>query len=288
MTLGNLSLWSIPPPALECYPCIERSKKSIRAIYHGDQDDPFWKPISEAATQAGNSFGVDFEATLFDKYQPSEMVAAIRAAVTEGVDALIVTLPTDEVENAVAEAVLAGIPVFGANSGYRAAQALGVLAMVAQDESMAGVLAADRFIAEFQDGNGTVEEAIFVNHEAGNVGLQERFEGFQKRILEDYPNAIVREVFIDMSNSEESIEHQLKVELGSCTADLVLNGGHLASTFTLQAIEGLEKACSGTGASKRALIGTSFPPSHQMIFCSESRSNPICKLSSQSFWRVST
>lgn len=252
------------PPVLDCFPCIERSRVSIRAIYHGDKDDPFWKPIAEAATQAGKSFGVHFEAILFDTYHPSDMAAAIRTATEEGIDALIVTIPTDEVESAVAETVLAGIPVFGANSGYKAAGVLGVLAMVAQDESIAGKLAADRFISEFHTGNGTVENAIFVNHEVGNVALQERFEGFQKRILEEYPSADIREILIDLNNSDESIKTQLLVELGSCTADVVLNGGHIASTLMLQAMEGLENKCSGTGTSKRALIGT-FDTSEEIV-----------------------
>jgi ABC-type sugar transport system substrate-binding protein len=133
---------------LDCEPCIERSKYRIQAIYHGDKQDPFWKPVEAAAIQAGKVLGVDLEVTLYDDFSPSRMADDIRIAAQSKnpPDALIVTLPSPLVEKAVSEAVKAGIPVFGLNSGYQQAANLGLKAFVAQDEYLAGVAAAKEFL----------------------------------------------------------------------------------------------------------------------------------------------
>ncbi|KAL3933297.1 MAG: hypothetical protein SGARI_003737 [Bacillariaceae sp.] len=253
---------------LNCEPCVERSNKVVRAIYHGDVDDPFWDPIEKAAAQAGRDFNIDFESTLYENYNPTQMAADIRAATSQNVDALIVTLPSAEVEEAVKEAVEKGIAVFGLNSGYKSAAEIGIHVMVAQDEYLAGELAAQRFLTEMGN-QPVISKAVFVNHEKGNVGLQDRFDGFKDGILSFNPNAIVKEVFIDVTTSEEEAAKELEAEIGSCTADVVLNGGNLASVYTLEAIEDLENKCTGDNGTKKALVGT-FDTSEEIYMAIDS------------------
>ncbi|KAL3924129.1 MAG: hypothetical protein SGILL_001238 [Bacillariaceae sp.] len=149
---------------------------------------------------------------------------------------------------------LEGIAVFGLNSGYKSAEELGVSLMVAQDEYLAGELAATRFLTEM--GTQPVTKAVFVNHEQGDVGLQDRFDGFKDGITRENPNAIVKEVFIDVAATEEEAAKELEAEIGSCTSDVVMNGGNMASIYTLEAIEDLETKCTGVNGTKTALIGT--------------------------------
>jgi len=137
--------------ALDCDPCIERSNYKISAIYHGAKSDPFWQEIESAAIQSGKDFGVELETTLFDEYDPEEMAAQIRSAIQQWPDALIVTIPTDGVADAVAEAITAGIPVFGCNAGYDRFKALGGKGWVAQDETMAGETAGELITEIFLD-----------------------------------------------------------------------------------------------------------------------------------------
>ena len=133
-------------PALRCDPCIDRPAYALRAIVHGTASDPFWRGLRAAAVQSARDLRIGLDFPLSDAFDPDRMARDIRAsaagrssgsgaAAASGADrpdALLVTIPSPAVEAAVAEAVAAGVPVFGMNSGYRVAEAAGVLGFVAR------------------------------------------------------------------------------------------------------------------------------------------------------------
>ena len=75
-----------------------------------------------------------------------QMVSDIRAAVgaSDGPEALIVTIPSEDVK--VAEAVAAGLLVFGLYSGYEHYDELWMPSFVAADQREAGATAANKFL----------------------------------------------------------------------------------------------------------------------------------------------
>jgi simple sugar transport system substrate-binding protein len=167
---------------LNCDPCIERSSYKLAAFYHGPSSDPFWQEVAAAATQSALDFGVALTITMYDTYDPTTMAADITAeAAKRGEDrpnALIVTMPDEAVEVAVAGVIAAGIPVFGLNAGYTRAQELGAVAWVAQDEYQAGWDAAAQFVLAAQEeaqnpggsGNSTDSSTGDGNSTSGGLG----------------------------------------------------------------------------------------------------------------------
>lgn len=147
--------------------------QNIIVVAHGQANDPFWSVVKNGAAKAGEDAGVtvDFRAPeTFDMVQMSQL---IDAAVNQQPDGLVVSIPdADALGPSIQRAVDAGIPVISMNSGGDVAHDLGVLLHVGQSEYDAGKAAGER-LAEL---GGT--KGICVNHEVGNVSLDQRCEGF--------------------------------------------------------------------------------------------------------------
>ena len=75
------------------------------------------------------------------------MAEDIRRTVREAnrPEALIVTIPSESVKDAVAEAVESGLPVFGLYSGYEHFEELGMQGFVAVDQKKAEMEAGNMF-----------------------------------------------------------------------------------------------------------------------------------------------
>ena len=112
------------------------------------------------------------------------MSQLIDAAVNQEPDGLVVSIPdADALGPSIEKAVAAGIPVISMNSRLGRAKELGALLHVGQSEYDAGKAAGEK-LAEM---GGT--KAICVNHEVGNVSLDQRCAGLHRRLrrLRDGP-----------------------------------------------------------------------------------------------------
>jgi hypothetical protein len=71
----------------------------------------------------------------------------------------------------------------GLNSGYQKAENLGILVafVIAQDEYRAGVAATNEFLRVT---NYTISNSVFINHQKGNLGLEDHRKGFHDTICE--------------------------------------------------------------------------------------------------------
>ena len=173
--LRRRSLFAPSNEDIHCTSCLNRRSKTIKAFYHGHQNDPFWQPIVAAANRAGEEQGVSLETKLYDSVDNSaQMAADIRSVVQrrheEPVDALILSVPSEMVRDAAWEATRVGIPVFGMNCGWENEYdtTLEMSAWVGQDDYQAGRMAAERFLQT----QPTINKAIFINHEPGTRGMQ--------------------------------------------------------------------------------------------------------------------
>ena len=249
--------------SLDCDPCIQRDKYKLRGIFHGEILDPFWQQVEAAAVQSAKDMGVDLEITLYDEFDPLEMANDIRALISDDgrPDALIVTIPAEVVESAVIEVIQAGMPVFGFNSGYQAGSEAGVLAWVAQDEYIAGRFAAEKFLEEFaaQQGTGAgsvsgnvtspvntvgLTNALFINHEKGNSGLEDRLKGYSDVILEK-TGVVVEELVVDGALDDEALTQNIRPAFTGCPYDMVLLASSRTMELTLTAFDGLFADCTG-------------------------------------------
>ena len=203
--------------------------QNIIVVAHGQANDPFWSVVKNGAALAGEHTGasVDFRAPeVFDMVAMSQL---IDAAVNQSPDGLVVSIPdADALGPSIRRAVEAGIPVISMNSGADVAAEMGVLLHVGQSEYDAGVAAGQR-LAEI---GGT--KAICVNHEVGNVSLDQRCAGF----AEGFGQPVQ---VIPTQNDPTEVQSRVRAALESDPeVDTILAlGASLAGEPTVAAVEAL-------------------------------------------------
>jgi simple sugar transport system substrate-binding protein len=151
----------------------DRAGIDIEVVTHGQASDPFWSIFKNGVTQAAQDMGVTANYSAPDTFDMVKMAQLIDAACAKNPQGLVISLPdATALGPSVTKCVDAGIPVISANSGSDAYKALGILTHVGQDESVAGKAAGERMKAA----GGT--NAMCVNQEVGNAGLDARCAGF--------------------------------------------------------------------------------------------------------------
>lgn len=152
---------------------VNRGDIRIIVVTHGTAADPFWSVVARGVDEAARDMGVRVEyraPETFDMIQMSQLIDAAVAARPHG---LVVSIPDpDALEASIRGAVAAGIPVISINSGSDVSQEFGALLHVGQEEYLAGYGAGHRM-----RGAG-VRTAVCINHEVGNLALDQRCEGF--------------------------------------------------------------------------------------------------------------
>jgi simple sugar transport system substrate-binding protein len=144
----------------------------IAVVSHGQASDSFWAIVKKGVDDAARETGVAVSYRAPDTYDTARMSRMIDEAASAHLDGLVVSLPDVEaLAPAIKRAERSGIPVVTINSGSDQFRRLGVLAHVGQPEFKAGVEAGKRLAA------AGVRDALCVNQEVGNAGLDERCRG---------------------------------------------------------------------------------------------------------------
>jgi len=134
----------------------------------------------------------------------------IDAAVGKKPAGLVVSIPDANAEGPhIKAAVAAGIPVISANSGSDVYQSLGILTHVGQNEEIAGEKAGALMKA------AGVTNAICINQEVGNAGLDARCKGFATGL--GGKSTVLAVTLSDQSGSQQKIAAAL-------AADSTING----------------------------------------------------------------
>jgi len=144
----------------------------IAVVSHGQASDSFWAIVKKGVDDAARETGVAVSYRAPDTYDTARMSRMIDEAASAHLDGLVVSLPDVEaLKPAIKRAERSGIPVVSINSGSDQFRKLGVLAHVGQPEYKAGIEAGKRLAA------AGVRDALCVNQEVGNAGLDERCRG---------------------------------------------------------------------------------------------------------------
>ncbi len=210
----------------------ERGGVRIVVVTHGEASSNFWK-IVRNGVEAG-SRQVDALVTYRspDVYSFRRMRELVDQAVRSRPDGLVVSIPDLRLAPSVRRAVRAGIPVVSINSGSDVYRSLGVLAHVGQPEDRAGAGAGRRMAA------AGVRNALCVNHEVGNAGLDVRcraFGGALRRV-----GGRSRVVAID-PNDRVRTARTLRQQLAGGAVDGVLTLGSDAAQAAATAISRLPR-----------------------------------------------
>jgi simple sugar transport system substrate-binding protein len=146
----------------------------IAIVTHGQASSAFWATVRNGIDAAARQMDVGVTYASPDTYSVPRMRSLIDAAVATRPDGLVVSIPSPGVADSIRRAVKAGIPVVSINSGSDLYRRLGVLAHVGQPEAEAGFQAGRRLAA------AGARNALCVNQEVGNAGLDRRCRGFAR------------------------------------------------------------------------------------------------------------
>jgi len=175
----------------------------IIVVSHGQASDPFWSVVKNGVEKAAADTGANVEYRAPETFDMVAMSQLIDAAVNQEPDGIVVTIPDgDALGPSIEKAVAAGIPVISMNSGSNVSKGLGVLLHVGQEEFDAGVAAGEMMKSM---GNS---KAICVNHEVGNVSLDDRCAGFAEGFGGDV-------TVLPTTNDPAEIEAKVKAALDS-------------------------------------------------------------------------
>lgn len=159
--------------AVTASPAFAQGDISIIVVSHGQASDPFWSVVKNGVEKAAADTGVQVDYRAPETFDMVAMSQLIEAAVNQEPDGLVVSIPdADALGPAIRKAVDAGIPVISMNSGSDVSAELGALLHVGQEEYDAGFTAGQALA----DMGGT--KGLCINHEVGNVALDQRCEGF--------------------------------------------------------------------------------------------------------------
>ncbi|MEM7711146.1 MAG: sugar ABC transporter substrate-binding protein [Pseudomonadota bacterium] len=175
----------------------------IIVVSHGQASDPFWSVVKNGVEKAAQDTGANVEYRAPETFDMVAMSQLIDAAVNQEPDGIVVSIPdADALGPSIENAVAAGIPVISMNSGSDVSKGLGALLHVGQEEFDAG-LAAGEQMAEM---GGT--KALCINHEVGNVSLDDRCAGFAEGFGGDVE-------VLPTTNDPAEIEAKVKASLES-------------------------------------------------------------------------
>jgi len=237
LALGSASVSASSPS-----PETAEEGATIAVVTHGQASDPFWsvfkRGVDDAAAQMGATANYSAPAT-FDMV---EMASLIDAAVATQPDGLVVSVPDyPALQDSLAAANEAGIPIITVNSGSDNYQDIGAITHVGQDETIAGRAAGAR-LAEAGATN-----VMCINQEVGNAGLDARCAGAAESIEEAGGTLEVVQVDLnDQAGAQSTISSTLQAD---DTIDAILALGPTGAAPALAALDEL-------GQTGEVLIGT--------------------------------
>ena len=190
-----------------------RAALRIVVVSHGQASDPFWSIVANGVDAAAADLGVRVEYQAPVSFDMVRMSQLIDAAVVSRPAGLIVSVPDPAaLGGSIRAAVAAGIPVIGINSGADAWTPLGLLGYIGQTEYEAGQGAGERFAS------AGARRVLCVNHEVGNVSLDERCRGLAGGLRTAGANSTV--LAVDLGDPDDA---QQRVA-GALAADASIDG----------------------------------------------------------------
>ena len=145
----------------------------ISVVVHGAASDAYWSVVKRGVDDAAALTGATVQYITPQVFDSVEQARLIEAAVATKPDGIVVSIPDiDALKGAIKSALDAGIPVINVDSGEKQGESIGVpLYVGTTSEYQAGIRAGERLA---KDG---VLKVVCVNHEVGNISLDERCQG---------------------------------------------------------------------------------------------------------------
>ncbi len=202
----------------------------IVVVTHGQAADPFWSVVKRGVDQAAVDMRVSVEYQAPATFDMVAMSQLIEAAIATEPDGLVVSVPDpDALGPAIRTAVQAGIPVISINSGSDVAGELGVLAHIGQTEYEAGFGGGQRMAA------AGATNALCVNQEVGNIGLDLRCQGFTDAM--EAAGGKVSVLAVELADPTGTVNRISAALAADPTIDAIFTLGPTGAAPALEALE---------------------------------------------------
>jgi len=145
----------------------------IAVVVHGNSSDAYWSVVKRGVDDAARDTGAQVQYIAPQVFDSVEQARLIMAAVATAPDGIVISIPDkDALSTAVKAAVDAGITVINIDSGEPQGAELGVpLYVGTTSEYEAGIKAGERL------GAAGILLVACINHEVGNISLDQRCQG---------------------------------------------------------------------------------------------------------------
>ena len=215
--------WLVPVSGLA------QEKPRILFVTHGQTGDSFWAVVRKGAETAARETDCELQYQAPEHFDLVAMSRMIDAAVAAKPDGLIVSIPDAKIlGKSIQAALTAKIPVISVNSGLEVSPQLGCMMHIGQEEEMAGRMAGEKMKAI------GVKEAVVLNQEAGNTGLDQRIKGFKDGFEGPFHHVHVVSVTIKFDECRDTVIAYL---IQHPDIDGILALGPVAAEPTLQALK---------------------------------------------------
>ena len=177
----------------------------IAFVVHGSPADAYWSVVKRGVEDAAALTGAQVQYLSPQTFDEVEHARLIEAAIATDPDGLVVSIPdASALRAAVEKAIAAGIPVVNVDSGEKEGEEMGVTYYVGTtSEYAAGRKAGERLA------KAGVLKVACINHEVGNVSLDQRCQGIHDSLAEAGGAAEVVAVAPDPADITRRVEAHL-------------------------------------------------------------------------------
>jgi simple sugar transport system substrate-binding protein len=212
---------------------VAQTRPKLAMVTHGQVGDPFWLVVRNGAEAGAKETNCDLEYRSPEHFDLAEMSRFIDEAVASKPDGLIVSIPDVAIVGpSIRRAVAAGIPVISINTGLNVSKGLGCLMHIGQEDELAGRKAGEQMKAT------GVKNALILNQEVGNSGLDQRIKGFKAGFEGPFHHVQVLPVEIDFKKCQQAVTDYLS---NNSETDGIVALGPVAAEPSLEAISQLHK-----------------------------------------------
>ena len=188
----------------------EAKDVKISVVVHGAASDAYWSVVKRGVDDAAALTGASVQYIAPQVFDSIEQSRLIEAAVATKPDGIVVSIPDiDALKDAIKSALDSGIPVVNIDSGEKQGESIGVALYVGTtSEYQAGIRAGERLA---KDG---ILKVACINHEVGNVSLDERCQGINDGLAKSGGASEVVAVAQDPADVTRRVQAYLSAHTG--------------------------------------------------------------------------
>ena len=209
-------------------------KITIKMITHGQATDPFWNVVRNGAKDAAQDLGISVQYQSPQNFDMVTMSRMIDAVIATNPDGLILSVPDiPALKRSIISASKNNIPIIVINAGSKIIEEVDILTYIGQSEYKAGMKAGQEMVKH------NVKSVLCINHEIGNISLDQREQGFRRVLSEN--DITVKTIPIDASDPSETRETIRAYLSTNKTIDGILTLGPLGALPIMNLLKDIDK-----------------------------------------------